>query len=75
MPRPGQGGRHSKGDRVTVISRAARPLGDAVRQSADDAGMTISDYVATILANVHNMPQHAPQQLSRHQELPLSRSA
>lgn len=69
-------GRPSKGDRDAMMVRPARPLGDLVRARAEQAGLTISDYVATVLAEVHDLPQYAPQRSSRQQEeLPLSRSA
>lgn len=76
MANRGQGGRHSKGDRIPLISRPYRPLGEAVQQSADKAGMTVSDYVATILANAHGMPEYAPRTSTTGQrELPLQQTA
>jgi hypothetical protein len=73
MPRRSNGGRPSKGDRDLLVTRPARPLGDVVRARADEAGLTISEYVAVVLAHAHGMPEHAPATLgARPQtELPL----
>lgn len=60
MAKRGQGGRPSKGDRDQIITRPARPVGDAVRAAADAHGMTISDYIAGLLAELHGLPQYAP---------------
>ncbi len=70
-------GRPSKGDRDSIITRPMRPLGDVVRAKADEAGMTISEYVAKILAEVHGMPQYAPvtSAPSDQRELPLGMTA
>ena len=77
MPRQPQGGRPSKGDRDLLVTRPSRAVGDAVRARADAAGLTISDYVAALLATVHDLPEHAPRPLAgvNQEELPLSRSA
>jgi len=53
-------GRRTKGDRDTLIVRVMRPMGDQVRQNADDLGVSITDYVTAILARELNMPEHAP---------------
>ncbi len=60
MTRKPSGGRPSKGDRDSIITRPARPLGDIVRARADEAGLSISDYVAAVLARAHDLPQYAP---------------
>jgi len=60
MARKPSGGRPSKGDRDSIITRPVRPLGNVVRARADEAGMTISEYVAMVLANAHGMPECAP---------------
>jgi hypothetical protein len=54
------GGRPSKGDRDLIAARPPAALGAAVRVAADARSMTISDYVTTILADVHGMPECAP---------------
>ncbi len=43
-----------------IATRPPVEVGDAVRIAADEQGMTISDYVAMILAEVHGLPQFAP---------------
>ena len=77
MARKPSGGRPSKGDRDMLVTRPARVIGDAVRARADEAGLTISEYIATVLANVHALPEYAPKARtpSSQEELPLSRSA
>ena len=76
MERRPSRGRPSKGDRDVIITRPARPLGDVVRAQAEASGLSISEYVATVLAEVHHLPQYAPHPPSRQQEeLPLSQSA
>lgn len=54
MPQP------HRGDRVPILSRPPRPVGDAVRTAAHERGMSVSDYVASVLADVHGMPELAP---------------
>ncbi|MFC3690452.1 hypothetical protein [Aquipuribacter hungaricus] len=76
MSRRPSGGRPNKGDRDLLVTRPARAVGDVVRARADEQGLTISEYIATVLAEVHNMPQHAPRPAREPQEeLPLSRTA
>ncbi len=76
MTRRGGPGRPSKGDRDVIITRPARPLGDVVRARADEAGLSISEYVASVLAEVHHLPQYAPQaRPPQPEELPLSKTA
>lgn len=44
------------------MTRPSRVVGDLVRQRADEAGLTISDYVADLLAQAHGVtetPLHA----------------
>lgn len=57
----GAGGRPNKGERDLIASRLPTELGDAVRMAADEHGMTISDYVAKILAEALSLPQFAPE--------------
>lgn len=56
MARRGQGGRPYKGDRDHIVTRPSRLVGDVIRQRADEAGLTISDYVADVLARAHGLP-------------------
>lgn len=66
-------GRTSKGDRHVIVTRPQRPVADVVIREAAAAGMSISDYVAAVLAHAHGMPQYAPlpQTPMDQQELPL----
>lgn len=68
----GHGGRPSKGDRDQLLTRPPRPVGDAVREAADAAGMSLSDYVTGILAEIHGLPQYAPKVLPLVQQGELS---
>lgn len=70
-------GRPSKGDRHLFATRTPRPLADVIRRRADEAGLTLSDYIASVLATAHDMPEfvHAPHPQTLSEELPLSRSA
>lgn len=70
------GGRPSKGDRDAMMIRPARPLGTLVRDEADRRNMTISDYVATVLAEAHDRQDLAPTPpRSMDKELPFDKSA
>lgn len=72
-----RGGRQSKGDRQALISRVATPLGEAVRDKAEARGMSVNDYIASVLARDVGMAELAPQSpvLPRYQELPISEVA
>lgn len=66
------GGRPSKGDRDLLVTRPAHALGDIVRARAAEQELTISEYIATVLAEVHKRPDLAPSSARRDQEeLPL----
>jgi len=71
------GGRPSKGDRDAMMIRPARSLGTLVREEAERRDMTISDYVATLLAEAHDRPDLAPTppRRSTDKELPFDKSA
>jgi hypothetical protein len=75
MAKRGQGGRPSKGDRDQIITRPMRSLGDVVRDAADENGMTLSDYVAKVLADAHGLPHLAPPAHARGDQslLPIER--
>ncbi len=70
-----QGGRPNKGDRDLLVTRAPRAVGDVVRERADIAGLTISDYVAGVLARTHGLPDLAPEPDPDQAELPLRQTA
>ncbi|QJU56278.1 toxin-antitoxin system HicB family antitoxin (plasmid) [Herbiconiux sp. SALV-R1] len=69
-----RGGRHGKGERTALISRVAPPLGEAVRVQAEERGMSVNDYVASVLAREVGMTELAPQAalLPHYEELPIS---
>lgn len=57
---PGRRRRNHKGDRDAMMIRPDALVGHEVRSRADQAGMTISDYVWTLLAQEVDMPERAP---------------
>lgn len=76
MARRGHGGRPYKGDRDHIVTRPSRVVGDLVRQRADEAGLTISDYVADLLARAHGVSEPRSAARDRGQEvLPLGKTA
>lgn len=65
-------GRPHKGARRVIVTRPAQPVADVVLREAAAAGMTISDYVAGILARAVGLPQYVPVPPAQdQQELPL----
>ena len=65
-------GRPHKGARRVIMTRPAQPVADVVLREAAAAGMTISDYVAGILARAVGLPQYVPESPAQdQQELPL----
>ncbi len=67
MTANGKGRRH-KGDRDAFLAQPARPLGDVIRQKAQEAGMTYGDYIVTIVARELGMPEYTPAHLDRLRE-------
>jgi hypothetical protein len=69
---PYMAGRPHKGARHVIVTRPAKPVADVVMSEAAAAGMTISDYVAGILARAVGLPQYVPVSPAHNQqELPL----
>jgi len=65
-------GRPHKGPRHVIVTRPAKPVADVVMSEAAAAGMTISDYVAGVLARAVGLPQYIPVSPAHNQqELPL----
>lgn len=73
MSRRGIIGRPNKGDRDAIMTRPSRALGDVVREAADKQGLSISDYVANLLAREHGFP--VADQDQDQGVLPLGRTA
>ncbi|MDQ2851966.1 MAG: hypothetical protein M3Y49_14800 [Actinomycetota bacterium] len=65
-------GRRSKGTRALLGCRAPEKLDKAVRIAAADHGMSISDYMVTVLALHLGMPDQAPLQDSPPDRLPMT---
>jgi len=75
-PQRSYGGRKSKGDRQPLISRVPSPIADAVRDRAEERGMSLSDYIASVLARDVGLATLAPQASIRHdEELPINQVA
>ena len=69
---PCMAGRPHKGARHVIVTRPAKPVADVVMSEAAAAGMTISDYVAGVLARAVGLPQYIPVSPAHNQqELPL----
>lgn len=67
--RQGRGGRPTKGDRDHLVSRPARPIGEAVRRSAEAYGYdSVSDYIAAVLAQHEGLAHLAPPAVHARQE-------
>lgn len=54
--RQGSGGRPSKGDRLTLLTRTPAALGLAVQAEAERLDLSYSDYIANVLAAAHGFP-------------------
>ncbi|MHA6694625.1 hypothetical protein [Homoserinimonas sp. A520] len=66
-----RGGRPSKGRRQLLGTRPPLPLAKAARNRADELGMTMSDYLVTLIARDLNLPPSAlPQKEQRQDESP-----
>ncbi len=65
-------GRPSKGHRELLATRAAPGLSRAVRSHAEARGLTVSDYIAIVLADAVGRPEDAPNNTKTPQEsLPM----
>ena len=55
-----RGGRPSKGKRIPLMSRVPESLAEVVGEEAEKAGLTLSDYIASVLAEKHDvkLPAH-----------------
>lgn len=76
MPRPRTpgSGRKSKGERELLSTRTHPALAARIRASADEQGLSISDYLSAVLAGAHGLPEYAPviTRPRAEQQLPLS---
>ncbi|MDO5633429.1 MAG: hypothetical protein Q4G34_00955 [Micrococcus sp.] len=68
-------GRPSKGDRDLFVSRPHIEVGKVIRARAERDGYSLSEYIATVLANHVDRPDLAPDQPRpprKDEELPLT---
>ena len=73
--RGGTGGRPSKGKRDQLLSRVPWDLGEVVRENAEAGQVSVSDYIAQVLAREVGRPDLAPLKSSHdydNQELPIT---
>jgi len=76
MRRTTAGGRRSKGERELLGTRPLLPLAEAARDRADALGLSMSDYLAALIAQDTKLPQFSPVQSNRNElELPISQVA
>ena len=65
-------GQPNKGDRVLLQARPVRPVWEAVHAAANSSGLSVSQYVADLLA-IHVGRPDLVRDLGRHEgELPLA---
>ena len=64
-------GRHGKGDRRLMVTRVATDIADQAVSAANKRGMTISDYLATLVYRDLGIPVAEPEPAAQTQ-LPLS---
>jgi hypothetical protein len=71
------GGRKSKGVRELLGTRPDTVLAEAARGRVDELGLSMSDYLAILIAQDLDMPQYAPKipNTTHHMELPISEVA
>jgi hypothetical protein len=66
------GGRQSKGERRLVVTRLATEIADRVAAAAQQRGMTVSDYLATLVYSDLDIPLPPGGQRTGQTQLPLS---
>ena len=68
-----RGGRYSKGERLPLLTRVAPPVSEAVRERAESRGMSVNDFIASILAREVGLSEFAPESpvQQKHEELPI----
>ena len=64
------GGRRSKGERRLVVTRLPTEIADRVALAAEERGMTVSDYLATLVYSDLGIP--GPPERTAQDQLPLS---
>ena len=66
------GGRRSKGERRLLVTRLATEVADRAAVAAEQRGMTISDYLATLVYSDLGLPLPPITQPADQPQLPLS---
>ncbi len=66
------GGRRSKGERRLVVTRLATDIADQVAEAATQRGMTVLDYLATLVYSDLGLPPPPSTQPADQPQLPLS---
>lgn len=66
-------GQPHKGERAYIATRPPKRVADALRAQADQRGMSVSEYVAAVLAQDVGLPDAVPlRQPKTQRELPLT---
>lgn len=66
-------GQPHKGDRAYIATRPPKRVADALRVRADERGMSVSEYVAALVAKDVGLPDAVPLRQPKNQrELPLT---
>lgn len=70
----GTGGRPGKGDRDLLATRVPLELGNAIRDEAEAYGLTLTDYLGTVLASYHGFDElgQLPHRRRAAEELPMT---
>ena len=66
------GGRRSKGERRLVVTRLATEIADQFAEAATQRGLTVSDYLATLVYSELGLPPPQSAQPADQPQLPLS---
>ena len=66
------GGRRSKGERRLVVTRLATDIADQVAAAAEQRGLTVSDYLATLVYSDLGLPAPPSTPPAAQAQLPLS---
>lgn len=66
-------GRKHKGDRELFAGRIPSDVAAACREEMSERGMSMTDYIAAVMAERHGLTHRAPMQPThKHSELPMT---
>lgn len=64
-----KGGRRSLGRRYPFTIKPLEPLAERIKLEAAERQMTYQDYLVSIVADFHGMPEYAPQRVNSLREV------